>query len=81
MIAALQCVRKQGPAKLVAAAPVSPLDSFERVVTFADEVICLLTRDTHCFAVADFYGDFHDMSDGEVRKYLRETLKWERTME
>jgi putative phosphoribosyl transferase len=81
MIAALQCARKQGPARLIAAVPVSPVDSLDRVKPYADEVLCLLVKDTHYFAVADFYRDFHDMSDEEVRKYLREALKRERGKE
>ena len=42
----------------------------------AGEVICLLAKDTHHFAVASFYRDFPDLSDEEVRAYLLEA--WER---
>lgn len=72
MIAALQSARKQHPKKLVAAAPVSPLDSVEAIKPYADEVVTLWAKPTYNFAVAQFYEDFHDMRDEEVTELLSE---------
>ena len=80
MIAALTAARKQSPQKLVCAVPVSPVDSLSRVEAVADEVVCLTAKDTYFFAVASSYQDFHEMTDDEVRAYLREALARERKM-
>jgi putative phosphoribosyl transferase len=72
MIAALQSVRKQKPKKLIAAAPVSPQDSVNRIKPYADEVVTLWAKPTYNFAVAQFYEDFHDMKDAEVTELLNE---------
>jgi putative phosphoribosyl transferase len=72
MIAALQAVRKQKPQKLIAAAPVSPQDSVDRIKPYADEIVTLWAKPTYNFAVAQFYEDFHDMKDNEVTELLKE---------
>lgn len=72
MIAAIESVRKQGPKKVIAAAPVSPKDAADKVRKYADEVVTLWEKKTYSFAVASFYEDFHDMRDEEVTGLLKE---------
>ena len=72
MIAAVQAVRKQGPKRVIVAAPVSPKDAAEDVRKYADEVVTIWEKPTYNFAVANFYDDFHDMKDGEVTELLKE---------
>lgn len=72
MIAAIESVRKQGPKKVVAAAPVSPKDAADKIRKYADEVVTLWEKKTYSFAVASFYDDFHDMRDEEVTSLLAE---------
>lgn len=72
MIAAIESVRKQGPNKIIAAAPVSPKDAADKIRKYADEVVTLWEKRTYSFAVASFYEDFHDMRDAEVTALLAE---------
>ena len=71
MIAAIESVKKQHPKKVIAAAPVSPFDTEERIKQYADEVVTLWAKPTYSFAVASFYEDFHDMADSEVTDILK----------
>jgi len=71
MIAAVRAARRQEPAKVVVAVPVSPANSVRRVEPLADEMVCLIVRETRIFAVASFYQRFPDLSDDEVKAYLR----------
>jgi putative phosphoribosyl transferase len=71
MIAAIRAAIRQEPAKVVVAVPVSPASSVRRVEPLVDELICLITRETRSFAVASFYQHFPDLSDDEVKAYLR----------
>ena len=68
--AALRGVRRQQPQWLVLAVPVAPAESIEALRSEADEIVCLETPDDF-FAVGQFYRDFHQVSDDEVRKILR----------
>jgi putative phosphoribosyl transferase len=69
-IAAAKMLRNQNPRSLVLAVPVSPLSSVIAVQSYFDEIYCLIAQASNSFAVASFYTDFHDMSDGEVREIL-----------
>jgi putative phosphoribosyl transferase len=69
-IVGARMVRKQKPASLTLAVPVSPADSIDAVSRFFDEIYCLYVQESYGFAVASYYRDFQDMSDQEVRSYL-----------
>ena len=71
MIAAVRAARRQEPAKVVVAVPVSPASSVRQVEPLADELVCLIVRETRSFAVASFYQHFPDLTDAEVKAYLR----------
>ncbi len=65
MVAALQAVRAQGPARLVCAVPVAAPDSLERVSALVDEIVCLATpRPFH--SVGQHYLDFTGVTDDQV---------------
>ncbi|MCS6815882.1 MAG: phosphoribosyltransferase family protein [Blastocatellia bacterium] len=66
MLAAIESVKKDAPARLVVAVPVSPLSTLRSIEPHVDELICLIARETEVFAVADFYEDFRDLRDEEV---------------
>jgi putative phosphoribosyl transferase len=68
--AALRGVRRQKPARLVLAVPVAPAESLEALRSDADEIICLETPEDF-FAVGQFYRDFHQVSDDEVKTILQ----------
>lgn len=70
MFAAIQWVRKQNPKQLVVAVPVGPLETIDKLKKVADEVIVLLSPAIFG-AVGEFYHDFSQVSDDEVREMMR----------
>jgi putative phosphoribosyl transferase len=70
MIAAIKMARQLGAEHISVAVPVSPADTADRIGPLADYFHCLYVSSRYPFAVASFYGDFHDMSDAEVLEYL-----------
>lgn len=71
MLAAIHSVKKQSPARVVVAVPCSPVSTLREVEPSVDELVCLIAPNTLSFAVADYYQDFHDMTDEEVKQLLR----------
>ncbi|MDO8431012.1 MAG: phosphoribosyltransferase family protein [Candidatus Binatus sp.] len=68
--AALRGVRRQKPKRLVLAVPVAPTETIEALRSEADEIVCLETPQDF-FAVGQFYRDFHQVTDDEVRAILQ----------
>ena len=69
MRAAVMTLRSGGPARVVVAVPVAPTDAAERLGDAADEFVCVLSpRDF--LAVGQFYEDFGQTDDDEVRGLL-----------
>jgi predicted phosphoribosyltransferase len=69
MRAAAQAVRRQRPARLVVAVPVAAADTCRELETDADEVVCALTPEPFT-AVGEWYRDFRQTTDDEVRAHL-----------
>jgi len=69
MVAALKCVKKRLPRRLVAAAPVASMEAVMKVRAIADEVVVLSVPEEF-FAIGEFYRDFSQISDEEVVQYL-----------
>jgi predicted phosphoribosyltransferase len=78
MLAGIRAARQRGPAGIVVAIPVAPLESCERLADQADEVVCIETPEPFG-AVGQFYGDFSEVSDQEVIRLLRLQNKNQRT--
>ncbi len=72
MIAALHAIRAKNPKRLVCAVPVAPPDTVEKIRPLCDEVVCLHAPENF-YAVGQFYGDFSEVTDGEVIALLRES--------
>jgi putative phosphoribosyl transferase len=68
--AALRGVRRQKPNRLILAVPVAPSETIEALRSEADEIVCLETP-SDFYAVGQFYRDFHQVSDEEVREILK----------
>jgi predicted phosphoribosyltransferase len=69
--AALQAARKQGVRSVVLAVPVAPTSSLEELRAEADDIVCL--EDHEFFgAIGNFYLDFDQVSDDEVKAILAE---------
>jgi predicted phosphoribosyltransferase len=69
MRAAITAVRQQQPARIVVATPTASPDICEALRSEADEVICAMTPEPF-FAVGQWYDDFTQTTDDEVRRLL-----------
>jgi putative phosphoribosyl transferase len=72
MKAAVQAIRERGPARIVVAVPVGAPQTCSEMQALADEVVCARTPEDFA-AVGQFYSDFEQTSDAEVRELLRES--------
>lgn len=69
MLAAIAALREKAPAKIIVAVPVCPPETRREIERFADETVALFTPDWFR-GVGQFYGDFAQISDDEVRVLL-----------
>jgi putative phosphoribosyl transferase len=69
MQAAIAALRGMDPAKIVAAAPVGAVETCARLRGLADDVVCLSTP-PRFEAVGQWYDDFTQTTDEEVRRLL-----------
>jgi predicted phosphoribosyltransferase len=70
LIAALQVIRSQHPARLLAALPVVPAEQLPQISHWCDEVVCLVTPRPF-YALGHFYADFSPIEDEQVTRLLR----------
>lgn len=70
LIAGIETIRKRNPKSITVAVPVSAYDSYFRVKDMVDEIICPIVSDEMFFAVASFYEEWHDLSEGEIINIL-----------
>jgi predicted phosphoribosyltransferase len=70
MMAAVKAVRQRRPARVVVAVPVGARDTCEALTTVADEVVCVRMPEPFS-AVGQWYLDFDQTTDEEVRQLLR----------
>ena len=68
--AALRGVASLHPARLVLAVPLAPADTLADLSGDCDDVVCLATPEPF-YGVGQFYRDFRQTSDDEVRELLR----------
>lgn len=78
MKAGIAAVRKQGPREICAAVPVAPWESLDELRGLADEVVCLETPEPF-YAIGQWYEDFRQVDDGEVRRLLQRA--WQRPVD
>ena len=69
MRAAVQGLRQRGPAAIIVAVPVAPREACEELAGLADRLVCGATPEPF-YAVGQWYRDFDQTSDDEVRKLL-----------
>jgi predicted phosphoribosyltransferase len=69
MEAAIQAVRQLAPAGVVVAVPVAPVETVQRLRGLVEAVVCLAMPEPF-LGIGQWYGDFHQMSDAEVRSWL-----------
>jgi predicted phosphoribosyltransferase len=69
MHAAVKALRQRGAARIVVAVPVGPLETCREFESEADEIICAIAPQFF-HAVGQYYEDFAQTSDEEVRDLL-----------
>lgn len=69
MRAAIHALRQMNPARIVIAVPVAPAATCKRLQSAVDELVCLEMPEPF-FGVGQFYDDFSQVSDEEVRDLL-----------
>ena len=67
--AALRGVRRAKPRQVILAVPVAPAETLEALRHDADKIVCLETPQDF-YAVGQFYRDFHQVSDDEIKRIL-----------
>jgi predicted phosphoribosyltransferase len=74
MKAAVQAARARGPERIVVAVPVAAPKTCRELAEIADEIVCARTPEPFA-AVGQWYVDFSQTSDAEVRELLRESAQ------
>jgi putative phosphoribosyl transferase len=74
MRAAVQAVRQRAPARVIVAVPVGAMETCREIGHVADEVVCGRTP-TPFSAVGEWYVDFSQTTDEEVRTLLERPLR------
>ncbi len=67
--AAIRALRQMKPARIVIAVPVAPASTCNRLQSEADELVCLEMPEPF-YGVGQFYRDFSQVSDEEVKELL-----------
>jgi predicted phosphoribosyltransferase len=70
MLAAIKALRKMQPARIVVAVPVASRDTCEALGSEADDMVCAVTPEPF-YAVGQWYEDFSQTTDDEVRELLQ----------
>jgi predicted phosphoribosyltransferase len=73
ILAAIAAIRKQGAARVVVAVPVAPATACSAIRMEADEVISVAEPEMF-LAVSQWYEDFSQISDGQVRALLERSI-------
>ncbi|MEK6943237.1 MAG: phosphoribosyltransferase [Nanoarchaeota archaeon] len=68
--AALEYIKRQNPEKIIIAVPVSPSGFAAEIKDEADEFICLHSAENF-YAVGQFYEEFEQLSDSDVKNLLK----------
>jgi predicted phosphoribosyltransferase len=71
MRASVKAVRRRNPSRIVVAVPVGARDTCDELNAHADEVVCVRSPEPFV-AVGQWYGDFNQTTDQEVRDLLRD---------
>lgn len=72
MFAAIKSIRKKNPALIIVAAPTASGGAIELLGKEADQLITLYQHPKNLpFAVASSYQEWHDLTDEEVKTYLK----------
>lgn len=77
MRAAVAALRRRAPRRVVVAVPIAPPSTCAELATEVDDIVCAVTPEPF-FSVGQWYVDFSQTTDDEVRELLEEASR-ERT--
>jgi predicted phosphoribosyltransferase len=69
MLAAIQALRQQQPARIVMAVPTAPSETCQQMRAQVDDLVCAITPEPF-YSVGLWYADFSQTTDEEVRELL-----------
>lgn len=72
MKAAVESVRHRRPREIIVAVPVASLAAMEQIKPVADKIVTVAIGTKPRFAVAGFYGHWHDLNDKDVIKIFEQ---------
>jgi len=75
MRAAVTALKLQRPERIIVAVPVADSETCDEIKNEVDEIICLRTP-TSFYAVGSWYETFPQLTDEEVREFLRNADEW-----
>jgi len=78
MLIAIRYVRMRKAAKIIVAVPVGSSEACARVEKEADELVCLAVPESF-MAVGEWYRDFRQITDEEVRSWLEQNRRLSQT--
>jgi putative phosphoribosyl transferase len=70
MQVAVRELQRREPHSLSVAVPDAPLSTVKAIEPLVDDLYCLVGQRRGPFAVASFYAEWHDLTDGEVMELL-----------
>lgn len=74
MRAAVAGLRQRGPRRVVIGVPIAPTSTCEELAPEVDDIVCAVTPEPF-FAVGQWYEDFSQTTDAEVRELLDEAAR------
>ncbi|MGI0041238.1 MAG: phosphoribosyltransferase family protein, partial [Nitrosopumilaceae archaeon] len=70
MLVVIQWIKKQKPKQLIAAIPVGPKESIDKLIKIVDKVV-VLQSSVYFNAVGEFYREFDQIEDSQVQEIMR----------
>ena len=70
MLVVIQWIKKQKPKQLIAAIPVGPKESVDKLIKIVDKVV-VLQSSVYFNAVGEFYREFDQIEDSQVQEIMR----------
>ncbi|MBS1533357.1 MAG: phosphoribosyltransferase [Bacteroidetes bacterium] len=75
LLATINMLKQQGPAKIVIAVPVSTKSGYDLLAAHCDELISVIVESQYFHGVGAYYYNFKDVSQDEVIYYLDKNRK------
>lgn len=75
LIAAIKTVKNRNPKSITVAVPVSSYESYYKIKELVDNMICPIVSDEYFFAVANYYDEWFDLTEDQIKGILQRYKK------